>query len=604
MANYSSKTSVPVAVKKRSQQDLSHITITSQDFGVLTPISCQYLVPGDEFHINVSEFTRLLPLPNPTFAKVDSVIRAFAVPISYIWFPFNDFISGNTHVGLNGELPFNVSKAPSVEMRYMMAAFTYQFSASDPSLNFANLVPADSSDYDFVQSEPVTGEDKYKLTDRGRKVYKWLLALGYNMPLDYIGTNGGLEAYQNEVSVLPILAFYKFYLDWVVPARYLDQYNQLRQFLDGAWTSSTSYNSPVTVAKLLNFVPESFLDNDYFTSAWKYPASPEHGISTFNVPDTVVNGITVSSVGSNLESGAITSEAFTDSSLSSLSLQSLGALQSMLNRGMITGNKIKDWLKTEFGIEPSKDALRTSTYLGMSRNTVTIGDVFATSDTEAQGGTPLGAYAGKGANRGSAQFNYKADQHSILIVTCELIPKPLYFQGLRPLNQMVSRFDFFQPEFDNVGVRAISRRELYNDPLVAPQYQEDEEATWLDGIFGFAPQYANLKVGYDNIIGDFRLSRFRSSLQSWFLARRFENPYATPNTENITSFFSKVLGTTQADYDKMFSYMGNDIDHFYSLFAIDISANRPMVSISDALQLPDEQGSRKVAVSTNNNPNV
>lgn len=54
----------------------------------------------------------------------------------------------------------------------------------------------------------------------------------------------------------------------------------------------------------------------------------------------------------------------------------------------------------------------------------------------------------------------------------------------------------------------------------------------------------------------------------------------------------------------MFSYMGNDIDHFYSLFAIDISANRPMVSISDALQLPDEQGARKVAVATNNNPNV
>ena len=102
MSNYNQKTNVPVAVKTRSQMDLSHVTIASQDFGNIVPISCQYLVPGDEFNINVSEFTRVLPMVNPTFAKVDSVVRAFAVPINYIWKGFNNFISGSPRTVAQG----------------------------------------------------------------------------------------------------------------------------------------------------------------------------------------------------------------------------------------------------------------------------------------------------------------------------------------------------------------------------------------------------------------------------------------------------------------------------------------------------------------------
>ena len=239
----------------------------------------------------------------------------------------------------------------------------------------------------------------------------------------------------------------------------------------------------------------------------------------------------------------------------------------------------------------------------MFRNTVNISDVFATADTSAQGGTPLGAYSGRGGTAGNGKFDYKADQHSILIISAEIIPKPLYYQGLRPLNTMLNRFDFFQPEFDNVGVRAISRFELYMDTNPLDQdFTTDPD--YLNGIFGFAPQYANLKTGYDNIVGDFRLKRFENSLSSWFLARKFVRPQQLANMDNINTQFCKVNGTTQASYDDMFTYQGNDIDHFYSLFAIDIKANRPMVSLSDALTLPDEIRSRKTSVSVNNNPNV
>lgn len=601
MANYNSKSKVPVAVKTRSQMDLSHITIASQDFGTLTPISCQYMVPGDEFHINVSEFTRLLPIVNPTYAKVDSIVRAFVVPISYLWSHFNDFITGSPTMGLVNNNPFSVSSVPTIHLYNLKAAFNVESGIAE-DMKLAVEVDPSSADYDYIT---VTAgvESKMKLTLRGRKVYKWLQALGYNFPLDSIDADDEQVAYGQKVSILPILAFYKFYLDWVVPSRFYDQFNTLRSMLEGVWLSNTSLDTIQSANKLINFVPNSFLDSDYFTSAWKYPAAPENeSFATFDVP-SIVSDFPVAFADSDVVSGAFTTPEQTDGVLTHLSLQSVGALQSMLNRGMITGNKIKDWLKTEFGIEPSKDALRTSTYLGMMRNTVNISDVFATADTSAQGGTPLGAYSGRGGTSGQGKFDYKADQHSILIITSEIIPKPLYYQGLRPLNTMVNRFDFFQPEFDNVGVRAISRTELYMD--TNPHDQDfTTDPDYLNGIFGFAPQYANLKTGYDNIVGDFRLKRFESSLSSWFLARKFTAPQQLANMDNINTQFCLVNGTTQASYDDMFTYQGNDIDHFYSLFSVAIKANRPMVSLSDALTLPDEIGSRKATVSTNNNPNV
>ena len=279
----------------------------------------------------------------------------------------------------------------------------------------------------------------------------------------------------------------------------------------------------------------------------------------------------------------------------------------MLNKGMITGNKIKDWLKTEFGIEPNKDALRMSSYLGLGRTPFEIGEVYSSSDTLEQGGVPLGSYAGRGNGAGVSQFSYKADQHSILIVTSEIIPHSVYYQGIHPLNLLLDRFDFFQPEFDNVGVRAIARKELFNASNFAAQNfdpTDSDQAKWLDGIFGFAPQYANLKVGFDNVLGDFRLKSMETELSSWFAARKFNAPAQDKYYENINSNFCKVDGIENAlGYDDMFTYSGTDQDHFYTRFSVNIIANRPMVPLSDALVLEEDKNVRKVGVNTNNNPN-
>lgn len=593
MSNYNQKTNVPVAVKTRSQMDLSHVTIASQDFGNIVPISCQYLVPGDEFNINVSEFTRVLPMVNPTFAKVDSVVRAFAVPINYIWKGFNNFISGSPRTVAVNSQASSVPNVPTFLLTDLRSIFMYE--------SFSTVIGEGDSfedSYDFMAGNGSPSvKTYYKFTAKGKKVYKLLCGLGYNVNFSDSSDVSFNVIYSNvKVSLLPLLAFAKFYLDWIVPARFLSQYRLLQSFIDASYVSSGQINLSA-LQSILDFSFDSFLDNDYFTASFENVAKTPNTIDS--VVKTGLGGQNFMAVGAAEALGANYSQ--TSGYPNYFNVAALGKLQSLINRNMIAGDKFKDWLKTEFGITVNLDALQTSTYLGMFRNTMRIGDIMSTADTSSLDGAPIGAYAGRAALGGDGTFSYKATQHSILIVTHEIIPKPLYFQGLRPQCLMQSRFDFFQPEFDNLGVRAISKMELYSGVDISKGVGGE---TLMKNIFGFAPQYANLKFGYDNVIGDFRLGSMESSMSSWFLGRKFTLSNVLNSTPNINLTFCKVNGTTQASYDDMFAYQGTDVDHFYCLFDISIKANRPMISISDALVLDDEMNDRKVAINTNNNPNV
>lgn len=598
MANYSSKSRVPVAVKTRSQMDLSHITISSQDFGNIVPISCQYLVPGDEFNIKVSEFTRVLPMVNPTFAKVDSIVRGFVVPIQYIWNQFNEFIKGGT-----------VRNQPFTQSSF--APHAPWFSAANLRKAFINTPGLVEDVTDYYDEKGFDFKDVgdtdtlyYKFTLRGKKVYKNLISLGYNLAFDNSSNGTSYNAIYSDVhlSALPFMAMWKFYLDWVVPARFLDQYGLALSLLNGSINlPSNGELNYIQVANLVSLPFDSFLDNDYFTAAWNEPNQyPNNSLPSFKQIE--MSGDINAFVSAHKEGGAIASDDYLgNSNLSALSVQSLGRLQSMINRNMIAGDKIKDWLKVEFGIEPNLDALQMSTYLGMFRNTMRISDIMSTADTAETGGVPLGSYAGRALVGGDGTFSYKAKQHCILILTHEIIPKPLYFQGLHPVTQLLDRMDFFIPEYDNLGTRAIKRSELYSGTNISGSIGGEG---FMSQIFGFAPQYANLKSGRDIVTGDFRLHSLENSMSSWFLGRKFTPNEVLNSTPQINMTFCKVNGTTQASYDDMFAYQGTDIDHFYSLFDISIRANRPMVSISDALTLDEEMNDRKVSVSTNNNPNV
>ena len=91
--NYPSKSKVNVAAANNNKFDLSKTVVTTHDFGRAKAIECRYMVPGDKFNIKLSSFTRLLPMVSPTFGKIDTVQRAFFVPIRSLLPQFYDWVS-------------------------------------------------------------------------------------------------------------------------------------------------------------------------------------------------------------------------------------------------------------------------------------------------------------------------------------------------------------------------------------------------------------------------------------------------------------------------------------------------------------------------------
>lgn len=588
------KMNVKVAAPKRSPQNLSHQVFGTNDFGFMQPISCQYLVPNESRTVKVSNFTRLLPMPSPTFGKIDLVTRCFFVPITTIWKPFLEYISRQVH-----------------PTSYNGGAFTPGVPQFRPSELRAVLNGVDTATnveegdaYDFFVYDAQNVRYNRKFTPKGKKMYSLLLGLGYNIPLS---DPAGFDSYANYydtyyLSALPLLALHKCYYDWIVPARFLNQHNNVRGLINSLFNNS---NPVITYAQLKILVEplESFWSSDLFTGAWEKPFSYDSGVSdtiTISQPQPIDGFSPVTANTSSTYNSLKGANVIGSSSLNYYTLQSLGRLQDYLNRGMVAGNKLQDWLKTEFGSSVPPSVLDMSIYLGSHKSTIKIGDVMSMSDTESNGGAYLGQYAGRGlgADDCSFEIDTKDLSHGYLIVTNEIIPRASYYQASQPHTLMTDRFDFYQPEFDNVGVEPLT----YKDICIGQTRNNNLQnvpTMYPNKIFGFVPRYAKLKVGYDVIFGDFRVQSLQTSLNSWLMPRDIDDD---GETLNINEDFCKVR--SHQNFNSIFSYGNDDVDHFYQIFDIEVHANRPMLQLDDALQPEHANSEKTVRVNTADAPNV
>lgn len=139
---------------------------------------------------------------------------------------------------------------------------------------------ATNSDFTYINSG---GTTTYRLfTDKGRYFNKVLNALGYTLPqgVSYDSQDAWLAGEGQEIlSAYPLLAFFKAYNDYMSQSQRFN-ISALSAFLRYVkqGKSVTGYNSStgqIDYQGLTVLFDNLFLcyDNDYFTSAWRYPAS-------------------------------------------------------------------------------------------------------------------------------------------------------------------------------------------------------------------------------------------------------------------------------------------------------------------------------------------
>lgn len=615
MSSYPSKFKLRTAASKLNKFDLSRTLITTSDFGHFKPVFLQYCVPGDKIHISASSFARLMPMPCPTFGSIQQKLRCFFIPMHTICRDFDTFVANRLRPLSDGTT--YIPGVPVTDIRQLSTAILGTGVYGDWSQDKTPFVTAvgtagsrpEAYDLEVVMSDGGTGRVTayFNFTPIGRKMWDVLTSLGLNVSLDCVGGSA------QKINVLPLFAYLKAYVDWIVPSRFFDNWLAVRGFLED-WTQSSSEQLLAGDLKtLLQFCP-SFYEDDYFTSAFQNPFGSESLDAYQTVipnPDNGIQGVSASPAqtmdipdGSSSSSGkdvlgpVVRTDFDNDDVINAFSLRSLGALQDMVTRGKLSGTKVQDWFRNTFGVVPSMDAMNLSTYYGSTVNTIKIGDVMATAGTDKNS---LGEYAGRAIGYNQGKFSVSTNQHGFILITSELDVHSTYYQGLHPEWKMIDRLDFFQPEFDNLGVDAIALNELanifYNNDTVG-----NYPVSQRQGIFGFTPRYSKLKFARDGLSGDFKLGSKNVGLDSWYLARYFSGSGSSIELWKFINekFCQQNPFNGLQDYSYIFNNATNNADHFYEIYDFRVTAMRPMKSLVDYLETPDTgKDGRDVAVSMN-----
>ena len=155
MASFLDKIKVNTAIDNRNKLDLGCDHITTANFMQYNVAWFKELVPNEKISVSMETFTRLNPMPVPTFGRAKINNRAFFVPFRTIFPAWNDFITDVRHTYAN-----NVMKTVDTVILLQNSVLRdYIISLSSPITG--NVA------YDIDALEKGASK-KYKLSAKGR----------------------------------------------------------------------------------------------------------------------------------------------------------------------------------------------------------------------------------------------------------------------------------------------------------------------------------------------------------------------------------------------------------------------------------------------------
>lgn len=592
--NFLDKIALKTGIKQRNNFDLSSDHMTTMDFFGIRPVLCLPTVPSGVYNIKASTFTRLSALTEPMMGSARIVNRAFFVPNRTIMDCWNAFITDTPYsaTSFNSNIPTSVTTVTGLSIKQMFDQATFSTTVSGAG-------NADWTDYSG-------GNTTYKaFTALGRRAFNILWSLGYKIPLADISRDSA--TYSQTYSALPFLAFFKIYKDWYANQAYDTTFMDSRFYM-------VNYSLNVSdLTSMMNFINLAMYDKDYFTAASDHPVVPNSGTSSsYNIndisndstssgTDTIVRSLSAPSTNRPSTPSLVASGDSRPANITQYVIDQLKALTDYMRRNQIVGSKAADRMLARFGLRPNDEAMRLSVPFGKDVIPIQISDVMANSNgsAPASGGVSavslLGDYAGKGVGYGTSGFRYEAKEYGYIIVVSVVLPKIGYVQGTsRNVSSYINRLDFWTPEFDGKsGNQAIRFDELKGDFLNSQMVTVGNMKP--DSVWGFIPRWSDLKLGFDNMTGDFALNSRNSNMNAWHLFRLFG--YRGAAVAQTDTYHNQTFTIGQQDhYDRIFAYTQNTFDHFIINFHFDVKASLPMAKVFDTYEF---DGGRDVNVEVN-----
>lgn len=198
-------------------------------------------------------------------------------------------------------------------------------------------------------------------------------------------------------------------------------------------------------------------------------------------------------------------------------LRNAFAAQQYLEQLARSGSRYIEILRGIFDVVSPDARLQRPEYLGGSSTILDITTVPQTSATD--GSTPQGNLAAFGTVSADGYWSRSFTEHGVVIGLANIRADVSYQQGLNRMFSRSTRFDWYHPQFANVGEQAVLNRELFAQGTNAD-----------DDVFGYQEAWAEYRYYPDMVTGKFRSGIEGGSLDYWHLSQKFDSlPTLSPD---------------------------------------------------------------------------
>lgn len=543
---------------KRSKFNLSFPLQTTFNAGYLIPFLVQDTLPNDTFYISARSFIRAQPMTAPLLHDVDVFLQYFYCPERILWDNAPAFFLGTNEVdGLAPPTrPYIQAPAEGFSIGSLAdyLGVPTPTDANDPTgknIKFSAIpfrayakIWNDKYRDDRLQDEiPISFEDGLdEVTSRNLKSPTWKndyfhkaeiqkqLGEGVTVPIvQESGEEGHFYHYKLQVVAVahdpndPVSVGQKLnghftrYSGRFKGHNHLDLAALPRHFdLDTAYDFVERNIGTMKVGDIYS-VSDGLIEYAQSTHALvglklvsKELEKGHNSTAGIVRGDSSIN-LSYSWIGGDVEwrvSGQVvyhTSSLSTSGSLSIENLSQATNMQRFQERMLKVQDDYRKYLKNIYGFDLRSDVIDEPQYLGGSRAEIVFSEVLQTSEGQ-QGG--VGSMYGHGVGKARQRpIKFRCPEHGVILGLISVRPRFAYSQGIDRAWSRENRFDFFLPDFTDIGMQEVMQKELM------------ATADNAKILFGYTPRFEEYRSRFPKING-----MFKRELADWNMAIKFATP--------------------------------------------------------------------------------
>ena len=581
--------SVQIPKVPRSRFNMSHYNNMSADYGRLYPFLFIDCVPNDTFKLGADVLINTAPMITAPYTQNDVRLDYFFVPYRLLWDNWKDFITGGEDGTAEPTLPFiNTDMWEDNVCDYSAKCLLSYFGVKcfDGTLPVTNVEPInslplrayaliwnewyrdqnlqeeieiykseDDSDLDFLQGYSDFCDDYGFLLRGWRKDY-FTSALpspqrGVEVPINF-GSN-----FKIPVEMKSQLSNVYFKLTNDIRAKMGDDLvhpDEWASDIDITVGSSSGVYLRINAdGEIKQVSQESTISGPVVTADEIYDIYAPLGQWLKNLMDSA-DPVT------HKKDNPLYVNSQDFPAITINDLRRANAIQVWLERNMRAGARYVEQILSHFGVRVPDYRLDRPEYIGGNTFPVQISQIFQNSESTQD--SSLGSYGGKGKATTSCRVRkYRVEEHGCIIGLMSILPKAVYANGINHYFLQHSKFDYYFPEFANLGEQEIKAKEV-----AVTEDMVNEQGLVTNDTFGYTPRYAHMKFISNQVNGDFLLSgmrhftQFRSFTTEPTLSAQFIR--VSPKSDGI----NRIWAVEDAG-----SY-----DHFWCTIFNQVHAKRPM----------------------------